>query len=347
MRNKLLLFLGHFLIFCTMLVTQSHASNIILADNVAKIQPVHQVLHDGEKVQGFVRLGGGLTVLAAATGTMDTCLSVSGALDLRDTGILKLLGDLYLDSSVSLSGGGNIKAHGNTIFMSNDLTLPPSKVLNFTNNAVIDGRGHDLIIDTNSQISLDPTVSVTLKNMNIKNKRNGPTTPPIVMDATTSQLTLDDVILAPVNDFNFLQGQLFIKNDVIFTGTSALVYKSTMPCCIAQNSCLYFDTNTTFSYAPASTNKDLIVMTDPTSTLYLDGCDLKTTYTGLRLTTGRLICDNKINFYSYATTERQTQTMSNTLIFGNKSLGSAYNLKTTLLSDCNIEINGLLNDDSV
>jgi len=300
MRNKLLLLLVHVSIFCTMLVMQSHASSITPGYNAMQIQRSPHVLHDGEIVQGLVRINNGLTVIEAATGTMDTRLSVSGAIDLRDTGILQLLGDLYLDANVTLSGGGNIKAHDNTIFMSGDLTLPPSKTLNFTNNAVIDGRGHDLIIDTNSQISLDSAVSVTLKNMTIKNKRNGPKTPPIILDATTSQLTLDDVIMAPVNDFNFLQGQLFIKNDVIFTGTSALVYKSTMPCRIAQNSCLYFDTNTTFSYAPESSNKDLIVMTDPTSTLYLDGCDLKTTYTGLRLTTGRLICDNKINFETQA-----------------------------------------------
>jgi len=321
MRKKLLLFLGHFLILCTMLVTQSHASSITPGYDAVQIQPYPHVLYDGEMVQGLVQLNKGVTVLAAATGTMDTCLSVSGAIDLRDTGILKLLGDLYLDSSVTLSGGGSIKAHGNTIFMSGDLTLPPSKTLNFTNNAVIDGRGHDLIIDTNSQISLDPTVSVTLKNMNIKDKRSSSLYPPIILDATTSQLTLDNVILAPVNDFNFLQGQLFIKNDVIFTGTSALVYKSTMPCRIAPNSCLYFDTNTSFNFAPYSNNKDLLAMTDATSSIYLNGCDLKTTYTGLRLTKGRLICDNKINFDSqYASRISGFATSINTSITSLSSL---------------------------
>jgi len=292
-------------IFCTIDVVQTYASSIILADNAVQIQRNHQIFRkngsDGETVQGLVSLANGFTIDAEAMATLDTSLTVSGPMDLRETGTLQLLGDLFLDASVTLSGGGKIKAHGNTIFMSGDLTLPPSKVLHFMNNAVVDGRDHNLIVDTNSQIFLDTAVSVTFKNMTIKNKRNGVTVPPVRLAAQTTQLTLDDVIMAPVNDFAFPQGQLFINNDVMFTGTSAFIYQSTQPCRVTPNSCLYFDNNTTFSFAPACNDKNLIVLQDSTSSLYLDGCDLKTTLTGIRLTAGRLICDNKMIFDSQAT----------------------------------------------
>jgi len=305
MKNKMLLFVMQLTMICITNFSSTYAGSITPGDTAAQIQPYHQVFHKngdaGEIVQGFVRLGAGFTVLPDAMGTLDTRLSVSGAMDLRETGTLQLLSDLYLDSNVSLSSGGKIKAHGNTIFMSGDLTLPPSKVLHFMNNAVVDGRNHSLIVDTNSQIFMDTAVSVTLKNMTIKNKRNATTYPPLRLAAQTTQLTLDNVIMAPINDFSFPQGQMFINNDVMFTGTSAFIYQSTKPCYINSESCLYFDHNTTFSFAPACNDKNLIVLTDPTSTLYLDGCDLKTTYTGIRLTTGRLICDNKVIFDSQAT----------------------------------------------
>jgi len=305
MKNKMLLFMMQLTMICVTNFFQIHSSDIILADNAVQIQRNHQIFRKngsaGETVQGLVSLANGFTIDAEAMATLDTCLTVSGPMDLRETGTLRLFGDLFLDASVTLSGGGKIKAHGNTIFMSGDLTLPPSKVLHFMNNAVVDGRNHALIVDTNSQIFLDTAVSVTLKNMTIKNKRNGVTVPPVRLAAKTTQLTLDDVIIAPVNDFGFPQGQLFINNDVMFTGTSAFIYQSTQPCRVTPNSCLYFDNNTTFSFAPACNDKNLIVLTDPTSSLYLDGADLKTTLTGIRLTTGRLICDNKMIFDSLAT----------------------------------------------
>jgi len=305
MKNKMLLFVMQLTMIFITNFSSSFAGSITPGDTAAQIQPYHQVFHKngdaGEIVQGFVRLGSGFTVLADAMGSLDTRLSVSGAMDLRETGTLQLLSDLYLDSNVSLSSGGKIKAHGNTIFMSGDLTLPPSKVLHFMNNAVVDGRNHSLIVDTNSQIFLDTAVSVTLKNMTIKNKRNATTYPPVRLAAQTTQLTLDNVIMAPINDFSFPQGQMFINNDVMFTGTSAFIYQSTKPCYINSESCLYFDHNTTFSFVPACNDKNLIVLSDATSSLYLDGADLKTTFTGLRLTTGRLICDNKVIFDSQAT----------------------------------------------
>ena len=61
---------------------------------------------------------------------------------------------------------------------------------------------------------------------------------------------------------------------------------------VAPNSRLLFD-NTTFKYAPSNDSRDLLMLFDKTSELYLDGSSLESTTTGLRLTNGSIIVENK------------------------------------------------------
>jgi WD40 repeat protein len=95
-------------------------------------------------------------------------------------------------------------------------------------------------------------------------------------------------------DFNFRQGQLFINNDVVVSGTSSFVYSSPSSSFITHGGTLAFDHGTTFSFAPATASKDLLIMQDPTSVLKMNGCTLKCTDTGFRLTSGTLLFDNKV-----------------------------------------------------
>ncbi|MBS1988156.1 hypothetical protein JST56_04140, partial [Candidatus Dependentiae bacterium] len=68
----------------------------------------HHVFSDGESARGYVRMNGGFTIKPGATATLDTVVSVSGSIDLRETGQMQLLKDLELDSGLTWSSGGSI-----------------------------------------------------------------------------------------------------------------------------------------------------------------------------------------------------------------------------------------------
>ena len=84
-------------------------------------------------------------------------------------------------------------------------------------------------------------------------------------------------------------------------------------------------------------------MQGDTSTIFLDGCTLRTTDTGLRLTKGRLFLDNKVTLSSYY---RKPETFANSLIFGNSTLGADYDLDVYVLGGARVETDGYVWDDA-
>jgi WD40 repeat protein len=113
-------------------------------------------------------------------------------------------------------------------------------------------------------------------------------------------------------DYHFVQGQIFIHDEVAVTGTSAFVYQSPMPSYITSGATWSFEPSTTFSVAPATftdcpytvnntyTNNNFIVLADASAALYLNNCSFLTTYTGLRLRTGMVLFDNKVSINTQA-----------------------------------------------
>jgi Tol biopolymer transport system component len=276
-------------------------------------------------VRGWVRFNNGFTVMPRASVIMDTLVTVSGGMDLRDTGTLILNNDLYLAHNVTLTDGGNIKgkssttpgAGANTIFMGGDLTLASTtyaRTLHITGDwsktgtsgdLVIDGGGHTLNIGDRAQIFVDQNVTLTLRNMTIKTGPKSLFKPAIQLASPGSKLALDNVMLDLGTDFKFVQGQIFIHDEVAVTGTSAFVYQSPMPSFITSGATWSFEQDTTFSVAPATftdqpyiagsaTTNNFIVHADATAALYLNNCSFLTTFTGLRLRTGMVLFDNRV-----------------------------------------------------
>lgn len=254
----------------------------------------HHVFSNGENAQGFVRMNGGFTVKPGATATLDTVISVSGSIDLRETGILQLLRDLNLDAGVTWSSGGYIKGRGRGLILNDTLSIPASKIIHISDDTIIDGKGNMLFLGNHAQIFIDNNVTLTLRNLVIKNTRNNIQNSCLKISGNRGKLTFDNVELALANDIAFDQGQLFFHNDVVVTGTSAFIYNSPVASFIAPFGVVKFDIGTTFSFAPTSTTDHLFQLQDKTSTLYLNGCTLKTTSSGMRLTKGNLVFDNKI-----------------------------------------------------
>jgi WD40 repeat protein len=285
----------------------------------------HYVFHNGAwTARGWVRFNNGFTVMPQAVVSMDTLTTVSGGFDLRDTGVLKLNNDLYLSHNVTLTTGGYIKGNAanygqaNTIFMGGDLALSSISdspmVIHITGDwanggqsgdTVIDGGGHTLTIGDYSQIFVDQNVTLTLRNMTIKTNASSLTKPAIQLASLGSKLALDNVLLDLGADFHFLNGQLFIHDEVAVTGTSAFVYNSPRPSYITSGATWSFESGTTFSIAPATytdqpytagtaTSNNFIVLADQSAALSLNNCSLKTTFTGARLSQGMVLFDNKV-----------------------------------------------------
>jgi WD40 repeat protein len=294
-------------------VTNLDATSLIYTSNATNYQANNYVFRKNDIAQGFVRLNNGFTVLPDACVTMDLLFSVSGAIDLRETGTFQLLKDIRFDAGLTLSSGGNINGRGHKIFLGGDITVPARKIIHIRGDTIIDGRGHNLIIGANAQIFVDTNVTLTLCNLYVTNQQHALTFPPLRCGAQTSKLALDNVTFIPVGNFSFPQGQLFIHDDVAITGTSSFIYTSPMPSYITSGACWYFDINTTLSVAPATftdapytlkttyTNNNFIRMADATSMLFFDGCSLQTTLTGCRFTKGTIAFDNKVACHSDTT----------------------------------------------
>ncbi|MCF7799723.1 WD40 repeat domain-containing protein [Candidatus Babeliales bacterium] len=319
MKKKFLYFIIlFFFIFCSKNLPKS------ILDGTTNIQYIsdHLVFHDEGSdgyymAQGFVRLNNGFTVISTCTAFLDTFISVSGDIDLRNTGQIELLSDLRLDTSVTFTGaGGMINARGNVIYLDNNLNLPDNYILNITGNTIIDGNGHNLVLGKWANITIDDSITLTLRNLTLKNTYTNYTVPPIIPSSIKSMVTFDNIEISLFDDFSFNQGKLFIHNDVDITGTYKFSYRSTQPMLIESNSCLYFDKDTTFEFYPSCTNNSLFTMQDKSSILYLDGCTLQTTLTGMILTKGQLYLDNNVTFSSIDDTYLYDLTVQGSIIYG-------------------------------
>ena len=310
------------ILWATLYLIPNLSAESINASAGPSFQANHYVFGDRtNNIIGFARLDKGFTVMPQSTTssilTFTGCVPIAGAIDLRETSTLNLSKNIRFDPSVTLSSGGNIYGNNNAIMLQGDLTIPAGKVIHFSSGGTyasgpgsgtaIRGNGNTITIDNWGQIFVDTNTTLTISNATIKfTKGNNPGVPPIKLAAHNSKLALDNVTLdlTTGGDFYFTQGQLYVHNDVMVTGTSAFIYTSPVPSWITSGGTLYFDQGTTFSIAPSTytdapftlkntyTDCNFIKMADKTSTLFLNGCSLKNTATGLRLSTGTTIFDN-------------------------------------------------------
>jgi WD40 repeat protein len=319
------------LLFLIIGISSGAFAESINASAGPSFQANHYVFGDKtNNIVGFARLNNGFTVMPqSATSSILTftgCVPVAGAIDLRETSTLHLAKDIKFDNSVTLSSGGNIYGNNKSIILSGNLTIPAGKVIHFSSGGsyatgpgggtAIRGNGNTITIDNWGQIFVDTNTTLTISNATIRfNKGNNPGKTPIKLAAHNSKLALDNVTLdlTTGGDFYFTQGQLYIHNDVMVTGTSAFIYTSPIPSWITSGGTFYFDQGTTFSVAPSTytdapftlkntyTDCNFIKMADKTSTLYFNGCSLKNTATGLRLSKGATLFDNAVSLDTITT----------------------------------------------
>ncbi|KKQ49186.1 MAG: hypothetical protein US69_C0008G0016 [candidate division TM6 bacterium GW2011_GWF2_38_10] len=255
----------------------------------------HHVFRDGEQAKGFVYLDDGFTVLNNATATVNCLYPVAGSIDLRGTGNLVLEGCLALDNQSTITQGGYILSEGSGVALHSDVTVPRGVVVHCAGDMVIDGHGNTLHLEPDTQLFLDTDSTLTLKNMVLMVDRSYPGQPALHVSTSLSKLCFDNVVLNLGNDLYLNKGQFFFHNDVVVTGTSALVYAASVPSFVAPASQLYFDYGTTFSFSPCTSHRDLLKFVDETASLFFDGATLKATGTGMQLTNGDVYFDDLVS----------------------------------------------------
>lgn len=303
------------LVLWVLFIPSLYAESLDGTSNVI-YKETHHVFRHNDTVNGFVHLKNGFTVLPGSALFMETACPVSGGIDLRGTGTLVLEKSLILDGVVSFSDSGKIYGNGTSLILHNDLIIPHNKVLHCQGQLTINGNGNSLYFDKASQLMLDNLSSLTLKNMHIIIAQSFDGQPALNISSPLSSLTLDNVILDLGSNLNINQGHLFVKNDVVVTGTNALLYNTPSSSYILSGSRLYFDSATTFSYTPAANVKDLVRFKDATSRLFLNGCSLKTSSTGMVLDKGNLICNNAVEIDSFAENLKNDITTEQTVNIG-------------------------------
>ena len=271
---------------------------------------------------GEVDFTGGLTIENAAT-TMDVTVPIKKEIYFKNNSLFQAHNNVELshDCSIRIDDKGFIDLNGNTIILSNNLSIPKNKALEFLSDAQIDGKGNELILQNNAQLIVDSNKTLTLKNLTLKTSSNYTESFPPIKTLLDSKLCLQDVRIILGDKFEFQNGQLYINNDVAITGTNEFIYSSTQSLYINKKSQLLIDLDTIFTYSPYNNDRDLIKM-DASSTLYLNGCTLQSTFTGIRLTKGNLVVDNHVTFSTlYLNSKPQiNQFESSTQTFSDKRL---------------------------
>lgn len=181
--------------------------------------------------------------------------------------------------------------------------------LHFIGTCKINGRGKRIVFQSNSGFVVRPGASVLFEDVQFQNVF--PTSIRCLDDSGT--VTLSNCSLYLTNDYTFSRGSILFKEDVTVAGTNKFNYTTRLTSTLATLSRLFFNNNMTFSYAPLRANRTLIKMTDATSRLLLDGCTLYSTRTGLTLSGGTLIIDNKVTISSEAKYDAESMQLSSDL----------------------------------
>lgn len=190
-----------------------------------------------------------------------------------------------------------------SIYLSHDITLTHAWVVQgmtgdiTSNPAQFYGSGNTLTFGDGGQIYTTNGSLAEFHNLQFDNVSGNN----LYFADTGSHMKLINSTIRVAQDFVWAHGSMTIAGDVRFTGSSVVSYLSPNQCTINSRSRLMFDKTLTFSYAPQTALRNGFIFTDSSSILYLNGCTLHSTTTGMQLTIGTLRIANQVKVVSDAT----------------------------------------------
>jgi len=221
--------------------------------------------------------GGKITLTGNMRLGPNVCLQGPGEIDLGGYRCYLGLTDYVWTDSLCWDGNGG------SLELSSQLSLHATWT--FKNSCVLEGNANLLNLNAIGQIVVDDGASLTLRDLNLQ----GISDYQIRCLSDDSTIILDNVTWEQDGTYTFTTGSIQVKNNSLMTGPTKFVYESTQTSTILSRSQLKFDAGFTFSYAPASTSKDLLEFEDETSKLLLKSATFHATTTGAELCCGRLL----------------------------------------------------------
>ncbi len=323
------------------------------SDSFVGAPQAHFVFPAGEngtnKIANYAVMDDGFTLEdSSTTCSVASIFPIAGSRIQMNGGKLFLFRDIvFTNTSKNIFSSGRIEGNDYLIFLSEgmqeiaypisfwntgicfdgDISFRASMI--FYGDCLIYGKGNFLDL-TNGSLSVAAEGQLTLENLKITGIKESN----LKCNQNSASIILKNSKLHLSRDFQFDTGSILFDLDVVISGTSAFVYSTGMGSTINSNSVLYFDEGTTFSYAPSKSSRDLLYMIDATSCLYLNGCTLYLTKTGMRLTRGRLFLDNQVTFSS------QGNVVSEAICFGDGN--SSNDLDIQILSGAQVNVYGRL-----
>lgn len=302
-----------------LLLLEFYASGLSVGSNTAPSRQAFvtfPAVDTTNTILGFAAFEAGFALQSAsATCTYNGFYPVSQTIDMRG-GQLWLSKDLIFDKTVNMISSARIFGRSNSITFgksTTDLYLSPSITfdtstlvfnsntriqapMRFRNSCKINAMGKRLTLQGNAEITVWPGGNLIIENAEIWGvKKNN------IRNLTDrGALTFRNTILVLSENFTFSRGSFAIDDQVTITGTSTFIYTTAATSTILSLSTLSLEQGLTFSYQPSRPNSTLIFMSDPTSSMYLNGCTLYSSRTGLQLSTGTITIDNYVTFTSEA-----------------------------------------------
>ena len=175
-----------------------------------------------------------------------------------------------------------------TVFFPNDTTL--SAPLYVNGSCALIGAGNSITLNKSKPVVIQKDSELLLQNMIV----TGLGLNAIACTDETSVIILKNVMLNLDYDYNFSHGSLLFQDDVVIRGTNKFTYSSPMTSTIDFNSTLFCDYGVSVSFDQQRNFTTPLYMSDLSSDLYLNGCTLFISRTGLELSQGTICFDNKV-----------------------------------------------------
>ncbi len=298
---------------------------------------------------GFAAFESGFRLQSSTTTcTYNDFYPIGGTVDMRG-GRLYLSKDLVFNKSLNLTSSGSFFGSQYALEFDpavTDLTLSPSLtfdnmpiVLNtntlihgpwqFRGECKISGRGRRLTLRGNSSIVVRQEGSLILEDMVITGLKANNLR--CLNDSAYIELRNCTLILDRL--FTFSQGSLIFDCDVRITGSNTFAYTTGLSSTINSQATLFIDQGTTFSCASRRRERTLLSFTDESSLLYLNGCTLYSTRTGLQLATGIVAFDNQVTITSEARN-------------ANEAISLKSSAKYLMLGGANVNVFGIVTFDA-
>ncbi|MFH1643664.1 MAG: hypothetical protein ABIA74_00615 [bacterium] len=209
--------------------------------------------------------------------------------------------NLYLGSR-NTSWETPILWQGNDALLSINSKIDLKDTWTFEGICAINGNLNLIELSQSGSIYVKDNTTLTLRNLTIK----GADSDRIICAGNNSKIIFDNTTLMLTDgDYNFDTGSFEILNKVEIRGNQTFSYKTTETSIIHTNAEFYLKNGATFSYAPTTTNDDLIIFEDPSSMISFHETSLHSTTTGMKLTKGTMKIKGLCYFNSDATNEAE------------------------------------------